>query len=137
MLNKEKYAKEIAELAINNEIIALKDNKPISCRKIKCNDCGENVPGYGCSVKKLTEWANSEYKEPILDNSEKRYLRGVIRPFRNMVAFIKKTCNCGGFKWIEIAVEGNRTIVLPGFKNDEMYKGMELEKEYKLEELDL
>lgn len=135
MLNKEKYAKEIAEIAVNNETIALKDNKPISCRKTKCYDCGENVPGYGCSMKKLTEWANSEYKEPILDEAEKRYLKGVIRPFRNMVLFIKKTCNYSSCKWIEIAVEANRTIALPGFKNDEMYKGMKLEKEYTLEEL--
>ena len=137
MLNKEKYAKEIAELAVNNETIALKDNKPISCRKIKCNDCEKNVPGYGCSMKKLMEWANSKYKESILDKVEKRYLRGVIRPFRNMVVFIKKTCNCVGFQWIEIAVEGNKTIALPGFENDEMYKGMKLEKEYTLEELGL
>ena len=136
MLNKEKYAKEIVELAVNNEIIALKDNKPISCPEIKCNDCGRNSKS-GCSRHILTEWANSEYKEPILDNSEKRYLRGVIRPFKTMVLFIKKTCNCGGFKWIEIAVKGNRTIVLPGFKNDEMYKGMKLEKEYTIEELGL
>ena len=39
MLNKEKYAKEITELAVKNEIIALKDNKPISCPEIKCDDC--------------------------------------------------------------------------------------------------
>lgn len=137
MLNKEKYAKEIAEIAVNNEIIALIDHKPISCRKIHCNDCGKHVPGYGCSMKKLTEWANSEYKEQILDDVEKRYLRGVIRPFRNMVVFIKKTWNYASCQWIEIAVEGNRTIALPGFKNDEMYKGMKLEKEYTLEELGL
>ena len=137
MLNKEKYAKEIAEIAVNNETIALKDNKPIRCRKIKCIDCEKNVPGYGCSMKKLTEWANSECKEPILDEVEKRYLRGVIRPFKNMVVFIKKTCNYASCQWIEIAVKANKTIALPGFKNDEMYKGMKLEKEYTLEELDL
>lgn len=134
MLNKEKYAKEIVELVVNNEAIALKDNKPINCRKIKCNDCGRKT-NCGCSAKKLTEWANSEYKKPILDEAEKRYLKGVIRPFRNMVLFIKKTCNYSSCKWIEIAVEANRTIALPGFKNDEMYKGMKLEKEYTLEEL--
>lgn len=137
MLNKEKYAKEIAEIAVNNETIALKDNKPISCRKIHCIDCEQNVPGYGCSMKKLTEWANSEYKEPILDEAEKEYLKGVIRPFKNMVVFIKKTCNYASCQWIEIAVEANKTIALPGFKKDEMYKGMKLEKEYTIEELDL
>ena len=108
---------------MNNETSAVKDNKPISCRKIHCNDCGKHVPGYGCSMKKLTEWANSKYKEQILDEVEKRYLRGVIRPFKNMVVFIKKTCNYASCQWIEIAVKANKTIALPGFKNDEMYKG--------------
>ena len=110
-------------------------------RKLENVDTGlkEDCSGKNCNAckKQLREWLLSEYKEPILDEVEKRYLRGVIRPFRNMVAFIKKTCNCVGFQWIEIAVKGNRTIVLPGFRNDEMYKGMKLEKEYTLEELGL
>ena len=54
-----------------------------------------------------------------------------------MVVFIRKTFNYAGFQWIEIAVKGNKTIALPGFRNDEMYKGMKLEKEYTLEELGL
>ena len=57
MLNKEKYAKEIAEIAVNSESIALKDNKPIMCGKIKCADCGRNSKS-GCSGHILTEWAN-------------------------------------------------------------------------------
>ena len=110
-------------------------------RKLENVDTGlkEDCSGKNCNAckKQLREWLLSEYKEPILDEVEKRYLRGVIRPFRNMVAFIKKTCNCAGFQWIEIAVKGNKTIALPGFKNDKMYKGMKLEKEYTLEELGL
>ena len=110
-------------------------------RKLENVDTGlkEDCSGKNCNAckKQLREWLLSEYKEPILDEVEKRYLRGVIRPFRNMVAFIKKTCNCVGFQWIEIAVKGNKTIALPGFKNDKMYKGMKLEKEYTLEELGL
>ena len=110
-------------------------------RKLENVDTGlkEDCSGKNCNAckKQLREWLLSEYKEPILDDAEKRYLRGVIRPFRNMVAFIKKTCNCAGFQWIEIAVKGNKTIALPGFKNDKMYKGMKLEKEYTLEELGL
>ena len=110
-------------------------------RKLENVDTGlkEDCSGKNCNAckKQLREWLLSEYKEPILDEVEKRYLRGVIRPFRNMVAFIKKTCNCVGFQWIEIAVKGNKTIVLPGFRNDEMYKGMKLEKKYTLEELGL
>ena len=137
MLNKEKYAKEIAEIAVNNETIALKDNKPISCRKIKCIDCEQNVPGYGCSMKKLTEWANSEYKEPILDEAEKEYLKAVIKPFKKHVKTIMKAKQVATLYAITIDIEEKYTIALPGFKKDEMYKGMKLEKEYTIEELDL
>ena len=61
MLNKEKYAKEIVEIAVNNGIIngtiALKDNKPISCSKIKCIDCEKNVPGCGFRmVRFMRHW---------------------------------------------------------------------------------
>ena len=96
-------------------------------------DCGDR----NCNAckKQLREWLLAEVE--ILDDAEKRYLKGVIRPFRNMVVFIKKDCNYAGFKWIEIAVKANETIALPGFKNDEMYKGMELNKEYTIEELGL
>ena len=103
------------------------DIKNCLCISKSCSECRkENI-----------EWLLSEYKEPILDDAEKRYLRGVIRPFRNIVVFIQKTFNYSGFQWIEIAVKGNKTIALPGFRNDEMYKGMELDREYTLEELGL
>ena len=126
MLNIEKYRDRLEkyEIPLDCYIREIRE-KNDSCGLKKCVECRkENI-----------EWLLSEYKEPILDEVEKRYLRGVIRPFRNMVAFIKKTCNCVGFQWIEIAVKENKTIVLPGFKNDEMYKGMKLEKEYTIEEL--
>lgn len=136
MLNKEKYAKEIAEIAVNNETIALKDNKPISCRKITCNDCGKHVPGYDvCSMKKLTEWANSEYKEPILTKEEKAYLSAVIMPFRDEVTGILKGDN--GSEFIRISVENDGAFRLPYFKKGSMYKNMKTNKKYKLEELGL
>lgn len=142
MLNKEKYAKEIAEIAINNEIIALRDNKPISCRKTKCDDCGKHVPGYGCSMEKLTEWANSEYKEPILDEAEKEYLKAVIKPFKKHVKTIMKAKQVATLYAITIDIEEKYNyetfLQFPPFeKSSEMYKGMELGKEYTLKELGL
>lgn len=140
MLNKEKYAKEIVELVVNNEAIALKDNKPISCRKTKCNDCERHAPGCGCSMKKLTEWANSEYKEPILTKEEKAYLSAVIMPFRKKVKHIVKIklCSSPEEQFIRIVIGNLDFINFPSFnKNTGMYKGMELGKEYTLEELGL
>lgn len=139
MLNKEKYAKEIVELAVENEIIALKDNKPISCQKIKCNDCGRNSKS-GCSRRILTEWANSEYKEPILDKVEKAYLSAVIKPFRKKVKHIVKInlFSSPEEQFIRIVIGNLDFINLPNFnKNTGMYKGMEDCKIYTLEELGL
>ena len=136
MLNKEKYAKEIVEIAINNGTIALKDNKPISCSKIKCIDCEQNVPGCGCSMKKLTEWANSEYKEPILDEVEKEYLSNVIKPWREKtISIIKVRVNEDDF--ISIRLKNGEKVNLPWFKKSTMYKGMEENRAYTLEELGL
>ena len=134
MLNKEKYAKEITELAVKNEIIALKDNKPISCPEIKCDDCGRNSKS-GCSRHILTEWANSECKEDILTEKEKAYLSAVIKPFRNEVLDIqKKSRYC---EWILIIMKHHERICLPFFEEGTIYKGMEENRRYTPEELGL
>ena len=134
MLNKEKYSKEIVELSVNNEIIALKDNKPISCPEIKCDDCGRNSKS-GCSRHILTEWANSECKEDILTEKEKAYLSSVIKPFRNEVLDIqKKSTYC---EWILIIMKNHERICLPFFEEGTMYKGMEENRRYTIEELGL
>ena len=141
MLNKEKYAKEIVEIAVNNETIALKDNKPISCIKMKCIDCEQNVPGCGCSMKKLTEWANSEYKEQILTEEEREYLSSVIKPFRKFVVYIEKIKYIYGWEKIIFYSTNLKSwecmTNLPPFKSGKRFKGMEFNKQYKLEELGL
>ena len=84
-------------------------------------------------------------KKPILDDNEKEYLIGVIKPFRNQVFNICKhniTCYEYVYEQIKIKVKdgidnGYTTISLPIFKKDTMYKGMEGDKEYSLEELGL
>lgn len=81
-----------------------------------------------------------EYKTEILDEAEKRYLRGVIKPFRDKVKGIKKEIKCLDEKneeEIMIWLKDRQLIRLPGFKPNTMYKRMELYKEYTLEELGL
>lgn len=141
MLNKEKFAKEIAEIAVNSESIALKDNKPIICRKIKCADCGRNSKS-GCSRHILKEWANSEYEKSILDEAEKEYLKAVIKPFKKHVKTIMKAKQVATLYAITIDIEEKYNyetfLQFPPFeKSSEMYKGMELGKEYTLKELGL
>ena len=86
-----------------------------------------------------------EYKEDILDEEEKKYLSAVIKPFRDRVVYIHKVkageCN----QFISIKVkrydydeeDSNEYIDLPYFKEDTMYKNMETDKKYTLEELGL
>lgn len=78
-----------------------------------------------------------ETKSEILDEVEKRYLRNIIRPFKNKVKAISKR---KGEKedYIEIYMKREyETFDLPCFKKGTMYKGMEEYKEYTLEELGL
>ena len=135
MLNKEKYAKEIADIAINEDIIAIKDGRPVTCRKIRCIECERTLSGYGCAKEKLLEWANSEYKESILTEEEKAYITEVIKPFRDKVTGILKGDN--GSEFIRISVENDGAFRLPYFKKGSMYKNMKTNKKYKLEELGL
>lgn len=92
----------------------------------------------------LVEWLDMEHVEPILDDVEKRYLKGVIRPFRNRIVFVRKDYHNGSIgacEQIVIRVESVTSsiadIPLPFFKAGEMYKGMKMYKEYTPEELGL
>lgn len=73
----------------------------------------------------------------ILTEKEKEYLSAVIRPFRNRVKYIYKTTyQYVGTEFIAIQLYCG-FMSLPNFEKGTMYKGMELDKEYALEELDL
>lgn len=79
---------------------------------------------------------NVYINEPqILDEEEKRYLEGVIRPFRNKVKCIKKMAN--GLKEFIIIQLEKENVNLPYFKANTMYRGMEVDRRYTLEELRL
>lgn len=84
------------------------------------------------------------YETPILDDVEKRYLRGVVRPFRDRVDVIQKIkSTLDGFEHIKMYVRypGSSSIqsslMLPAFESGTMYAGMKLEKDYTLSELEL
>lgn len=86
-----------------------------------------------------------EYKEDILDEEEKKYLSAVIKPFRDRVIYIKKIdmylgCNKNGeYIFGELGNENDvvDAFSLPYFPEGTMYKGMETDKKYTLEELGL
>ena len=69
VLNKEKYAKEIVELATNGiGSIAIVNDKPCCCGEgTSCSRCDLM---YGDCDELLKQWANSEYKEREIDWSK-------------------------------------------------------------------
>ena len=71
MTNKEKYAKEILDIACTGDNVAMRksDNVIVGCRKLGCLDCAFNTHGKGC-YDAIEKWANSEYVEPPVDWSK-------------------------------------------------------------------
>lgn len=63
MLNKEKYAKEILNIACEGHSIAMIDGKLRQCSGASCNKCDFNS-NINCR-KNVNEWANSEYIKPV------------------------------------------------------------------------
>lgn len=82
-----------------------------------------------------------ETPKQILDQKEKEYLEAVIRPFKDKEVYIEKFHNDFYGQYIKIQVKNymdeDESINLPYFEKGTMYKGMELNKEYTLDELGL
>lgn len=132
MKNIEKYRNVVLEnlnnCSLEKSLRELYGEKVVCCPHTNCYEC----------KKRLREWLLEEAKEPILDDVEKKYLSAVIKPFRSRVKYIVKIISCDEFEQcIEIAFYNEYCTYLPYFKANTMYKGMELNKEYSLEELGL
>lgn len=93
----------------------------------------------------IQTWLDMEHIEPILDDTERRYLSAVIRPFRNKIKHIAKH---GGnyhdyyYEYITVMYYVDQVLTtysfgLPIFSEGTMYKGMENGRTYTLEELEL
>lgn len=101
--------------------------------------------GWYRAEKSLYDILNGTYKlvklpKPILDEKEKEYLSAFIKPFRHRVKYIckdsyvdfKKKSEC-----LRIKYDDYEMMYMPDFRATTMYKGMELDKKYTLEELGL
>ena len=80
-----------------------------------------------------------EYEDSILDDIEKRYLKNIIRPFKDKVKNISKINSCygNGAYVIVIELKNYEHIRLPEFTDESMYKNMLKNKCYTLEALEL
>lgn len=69
MLNKEKYAKEILDIAVRGSAPGLRNGRPFACIVLGCSECECFQVDKDCSDI-FFEWANSEYVEPPVDWSK-------------------------------------------------------------------
>lgn len=97
-----------------------------------CNDNASIV-----KVERPTHYKTVfERKEKVLDATEKRYLAGVIRPFRSKVRSVYKLASIRNKEFINIQLRDD-IFSLPYFEEGTMYKEMQTGKRYTLEELGL
>lgn len=74
MKNKEKFGKEIIDIACDGDSIAIASNsgKLVRCRNIKCYECLFNCENCENDTR---EWAESEYIEkPVISRRDKAFL---------------------------------------------------------------
>nr|DAD92932.1 MAG TPA: hypothetical protein [Siphoviridae sp. ctxzZ3] len=135
MLNKEKY--NLRQIDISTKT---KDGKILFFElKIRGKTIYQQI--YPCGVfacdamEGMIGWLEEEYKPKILTDKEKAYLSALIKPFRNNVKFIRKMRSIAK-EFILIELKCN-VFSLPFFEAETMYKGMEVNKKYTLEELGL
>ncbi|MCI6766874.1 MAG: hypothetical protein MR596_03575 [Lachnospiraceae bacterium] len=82
------------------------------------------------------------FREPILDDIEREYLKTVFKPFASRIECVKKR-QCEemwkGTEYIEVLMTepNGDNAQLPVFKSGAMYKGMRINKSYTLDELDI
>lgn len=86
MKNREKFAKEILNIACNGRIMAVtKDNEVVCCDNINCESCMfESLVGrsQACSDQ-LREWSESEYVEKLtITSREKNFLGSLLSNFK-------------------------------------------------------
>lgn len=78
MKNKEKYEKEIVEIACNAHSVAVNKitGKPEKCVSLSCTKCLFSRDNGSCnSIKKRREWAESEYIEkPVISKRDRAFL---------------------------------------------------------------
>ena len=103
--------------------------------------CDESVNDYCWPLLiALLNGSDTVVKLPkaILNDAEKKYLSAVIKPFRDRIRIIYKFhYTYSSSENIVISIKDDNNVFLPGFETGTMYKGMELEKAYTLEELGL
>lgn len=107
MKNREKFAKEIVDIVLGVEDIAVDKCTmiPVKCGSLECDRCIRDRGGI-CDGDKLIEWAEAEYKEPRIDPR-----------LYNAPVDTKILVSNDGIKWTRrhfLKVENNRAYAFNG-----------------------
>ena len=136
MLNKEKYAKEIAEIACNGDCIGMMNGILYPCNTIKsCKHCDfYDIETKILCTENIKKWANSEYKEREIDWDKvpvdtpiyvwdngatyKRHFAGYNKVNNMIIAF-----DNGGTSWSSVtATKWDNAKIKEGIDCSEWYK---------------
>ena len=79
-----------------------------------------------------------EDKKEILDETEREYLKAVIKPFKNKIGTVCKVqVSSGDKEYLIIRLKNKDYMTFPTFEKGTMYKGMKTNVNYTLKELEL
>lgn len=140
MKNKEKYSLDKLTVSVTYEIMGIvyiKIYYGINRVYYKGYDVEEFALRWTTDfIKWLEKDDGEEYKPQILTDKEKAYLSAVVNPFKGKVKTVEKVSFGGEEEYLKILFEMD-LMSLPFFTKGTMYKGMEANKKYTLEELGL
>ncbi len=100
----------------------------------------EILKEYDCNdvLKCFLEWLCAECKEPPLTAKERDYLELVFKPFWQDIAYVKKDNDSGG-EYLRIkskkGILVDEAVYSPYWRGGTFFQGMEVGKEYTLQEL--
>lgn len=132
MKNKEKY--DLRD--ISYEIVSSDDNCEFVVYYNFIEIHRENFNNSNSRFGAFAKWLEEEYEPEILTEKEKAYLSAVVKPFKGKVKTVEKVSFGGEEEYLKILFEMD-LMSLPFFAKGTMYKGMEANKRYTLEELGL
>lgn len=76
------------------------------------------------------------FTKDVLDETERKYLKAVLRPFKNRdVRVVKLKSQICSYYYLWVGFKDGYGLAFPSFPAGTMYNGMELHHEYTLEEL--
>ena len=136
MKNKDKYSLDKLTITVTYTAIGtaeVKVSDGLNCIFCRCYNTEEFTPQWTIDFAK---WLEKKYYPTILTEKEKAYLSAVVKPFKGKVKTVEKVSFGGEEEYLKILFEMD-LMSLPFFAKGTMYKGMEANKRYTLEDLGL